>query len=302
MKRIYIILLLSVLCLGISAQRTRKQITILHSNDTHSCVVPMNSTLADTVVAGRGGFLRRITMLNEERKKDPDLLYIDSGDFSQGSGYYTLFGGEVEVALMNRMGLVASTIGNHEFDNGMENMAKLFKAANFPIICSNYDVSGTVLEGLVKPYDIVMCKGVKIGLFGLSPRMEGLVAPSNCKGVGFNDPVECALKTATMLKEEQHCDIVICISHLGWGENNDIAMVKGSRNIDLVLGGHSHTLFRDIRYVTNLDGVEVPVDQIGKAGVYVSRIVLDVEVDVEKEPASKESSKKCCKHCYCGCR
>lgn len=280
MKRIYIIIALLSAVLTVSAQVQKKTITIIHTNDTHSCVMPMNTTLADTVTAGRGGFLRRITFLNEERQKDPDLLYIDSGDFSQGSGYYTLFGGEVEVGLMNRMGLVASTIGNHEFDNGLENMAKLFRQANFPIICSNYGVEGTVLEGLVKPYDIVMCKGVKVGMFALCPKMEGLVAPKNCVGITYNDPVECALKMATMLKEEQHCDLVICISHLGWNENADIAVVKGARNIDLVLGGHSHTLLREMKYVTDLDGREVPVDQIGKGGVYVSRIVLEVEKDI----------------------
>lgn len=277
MRRVYIIILILAATLSVSAQAQKKTLTILHTNDTHSCVMPMNTTLADTVVAGRGGFLRRITMLKEEREKDPELLYIDSGDFSQGSGYYTLFCGEVEVGLMNRMGLVATTIGNHEFDNGLENMAKLFRQAHFPIICSNYGVEGTVLEGLVKPYDIIMCKGLRIGLLAVCPKMEGLVAPKNCKGVVYHDPAECALKVATMLKEEQHCDLVFCISHLGWLEDGDIAMVKGSRNIDLVLGGHSHTLLREMKYVTNLDGQEVPVDQIGKAGVYVSKIVLDVE-------------------------
>lgn len=277
MRRVYIIILILAATLSVSAQAQKKTLTILHTNDTHSCVMPMNTTLADTVVAGRGGFLRRITMLKEEREKDPELLYIDSGDFSQGSGYYTLFCGEVEVGLMNRMGLVASTIGNHEFDNGLENMAKLFRQAHFPIICSNYGVEGTVLEGLVKPYDIIMCKGLRIGLMAVCPKMEGLVAPKNCKGLVYNDPIECALRMATMLKEEQHCDLVFCISHLGWLEDGDISMVKGSRNIDLVLGGHSHTLLREMKYVTNLDGIEVPVDQIGKSGVYVSKIVLEVE-------------------------
>ena len=128
------------------------QIEILHTNDTHSCILPLSKNLADTVVAGRGGFVRRLEFVNRERKNDPQLLLFDSGDFSQGSPYYTLFHGDVEVELMNLMGYDAVTIGNHEFDFGMENMARLFKKAKFPVVCCNYDFTGTPLEGLVKPY------------------------------------------------------------------------------------------------------------------------------------------------------
>lgn len=274
-KTLFIIV--SILLATTASAAKKKHLTILHTNDTHSCVLPMNPNLADTLVAGRGGFLRRITMINEERLKDPDLLYIDSGDFSQGSSYYTMFKGDVEVDLMNRMGVDATTIGNHEFDYGMENMARLFKRANFPVICSNYDFTGTVLDGIVKPYTIIKRKGLKIGLYAVCPKMEGLVSKQNYEPIKYLDPVECSLKMATMLKKKMKCDLVICISHLGWGESSDIAMIQGSRYIDIVLGGHSHTYFKELRYVKDLDGREVPVDQNGKAAIFVGKIDIDLE-------------------------
>ena len=275
MKKISILLLFCFCSISILAQKT---LTILHTNDTHSCIMPLNENLADTMVAGRGGFLRRIAMIKEERGKDPDLLLFDSGDFSQGSPYYTLFKGDVEIGLMNQMGYVASTIGNHEFDFGLENMARIFKKANFPILCSNYTFTGTPLDGIVKPYVIVKCKGVKIGVFALDPKLEGLVDKKNYGSVKYLDPVKTANEMAMMLKKKKHCDFVICISHLGWEYKGmgDQMMIAGSRNIDLVLGGHSHTYFKQLRYVDNLDGEAVPVDQNGSNGVYVGKLLLTV--------------------------
>ena len=154
MKKTIITALLCVACTTVALAQD-KQLVILHTNDTHSTIYPLNSTLADTLVAGRGGYLRRMKMIEEERAKAPRLLLIDSGDFSQGSPYYNIYQGEVEVKLMNMMKYDVATIGNHEFDFGMENMAKIFKMADFPIVCSNYDFTGTVLEGIVKPYTII---------------------------------------------------------------------------------------------------------------------------------------------------
>ena len=144
-----------IMAFAMEASAKGKRIVILHTNDTHSCVYPLNSNLADTMLAGRGGFVRRAVMVKAERKKNPALLLLDSGDFSQGSSYYTLFKGDVEVGLMNMMGYDAAAIGNHEFDFGLDNMARLFKKAEFPIVCANYDFTGTVLEGVVKPYSEV---------------------------------------------------------------------------------------------------------------------------------------------------
>ena len=257
-----------------------KQLVILHTNDTHSTIFPINEQLPDTMKAGRGGFLRRLAMLKEERQKHPDLLYFDSGDFCQGSAYYTMFKGDVEVGLMNQMGIDASTIGNHEFDFGLENMARIFKMANFPIICTNYDFTGTVMEGVCKPWIIIHRNGVKIGVFALCPKLSGLVSNKNCEGVKYLDPAKVALETATMLKEKQKCDMVICISHLGW-ENyraeDDLYMIKNSRNIDLVLGGHTHTFMPTLEYEKNMDGKPVPVDQNGKHAIFVGKLVVNLK-------------------------
>lgn len=277
MKRIYILITVFCVCiLSVSAQR---KLMILHTNDTHSCIMPLNTSLTDTMLAGRGGFLRRVAMIKEERKKHPDLLLFDSGDFSQGSPYYTLFKGDVEIGLMNEMGYDASTVGNHEFDFGLENMAHIFKKAKFPILCANYDFTGTPLEGIVKPYTIIKRNGVKIGVFGIDPEMDGLVIHKNYEGVKYLDPVSSAEKIASLLKNKLKCDVVICISHLGWGLKgmDDQRMIAGSRNIDLVLGGHSHTYFETLKYAKNLDGKEIPVDQNGKNAVFVGRLILNFD-------------------------
>lgn len=277
MKRIYILITVFCVCiLSVSAQR---KLMILHTNDTHSCIMPLNTSLTDTMLAGRGGFLRRVAMIKEERKKHPDLLLFDSGDFSQGSPYYTLFKGDVEIGLMNEMGYDASTVGNHEFDFGLENMARIFKKAKFPILCANYDFTGTPLEGIVKPYTIIKRNGVKIGVFGIDPEMDGLVIHKNYEGVKYLDPVSSAEKIASLLKNKLKCDVVICISHLGWGLKgmDDQQMIAGSRNIDLVLGGHSHTYFETLKYAKNLDGKEIPVDQNGKNAVFVGRLILNFD-------------------------
>ena len=265
--------------LTVSAKK-HKQLVILHTNDTHSTILPLRANLPDTMKADRGGFLRRIAMLKEERQKHPDLLYFDSGDFCQGSAYFTMFKGDVEIGLMNQMGIDASTIGNHEFDFGLDNMARIFRMANFPILCANYDFTGTVCEGLVKPWIIIKRNGVKIGVFALAPKMEGLVSAKNCPGVKYLDPARVALETATMLKQQKKCDMVICISHLGWNSNrgeDDPYMIRGSRNIDLVLGGHTHTYFEHLEYETDLDGKPVPVDQNGKHALFVGKMLVSLE-------------------------
>lgn len=276
-KTVVLYMLLLFMAVGAYAQ---KHLEVLHTNDTHSCIMPLNPNLADTAVAGRGGFLRRVAMIKEERAKNPDLLLIDSGDFSQGSPFYTMFKGDVEVGLMNLMGYDAVTIGNHEFDFGLENMARIFKMAKFPVVCANYDFTGTCVEGLVKPYVIIKRNGLKIGLFGLSPQLEGLVDLSKCKGVTYLDPVEVGNRVAAELKHDKKCDVVICVSHLGWlrpDEMGDQKLLASSKDIDLVLGGHSHSYFKALRYVNNANGKAVPVDQNGKNAMYVGKLTLSFD-------------------------
>ena len=260
-----------------TAAPAKKTVTILHTNDTHSCIMPLGTGLKDTLVAGRGGFLRRMELIRGERDADPGLLLIDSGDFSQGSPFYTMFKGDVEVELMNRMGYDAATIGNHEFDFGLENMARIFRMADFPIVCSNYDFTGTVLQGIVKPYAVIERGGVRVGLFGLGPKLEGLVFQDNYRGVEYLDPVEKANETARLLRS-MGCDIVVCISHLGWKEDftDDSHLAANTRGIDLILGGHSHSYFQHTEYVDDLDGRPVAIDQNGKHGAFVGKLTLSL--------------------------
>lgn len=278
MKRFLVTAVLAVTVFA-GAFAQGKRLVILHTNDTHSCIYPLNKHLADTLLAGRGGFIRRAVMVGEERKEHPNLLLLDSGDFSQGSPYYTLYKGDVEVGLMNLMRYDAATIGNHEFDFGVENMARLFKMADFPVVCANYDFTGTALEGIVKLYVVLKRDGLRIGVFGLSPELDGLVLAESCAGVKYNDPVKAANDVAKTLKEKEKCDIVICLSHLGWklAGLDDTELMSQLRNVDIVLGGHSHTYFTDMEYVKDLDGREIPNDQNGKHGIYVGKIVVDFD-------------------------
>ena len=295
MKR-YILLLMAVYCLfPVSAQQSikeiveeplclvapdsvqkTKQLVILQTSDTHSRIEPIAVNAADRY-ASMGGTVRRATFIKEARKINPNLLLFDCGDISQGTPYYNLFQGEVEVKMMNLMGYDAMTIGNHEFDFGLENMARLFRMANFPVVCSNYDVTGTVLEGLVKPYTTFNRNGLKIGVFGLAPKMEGLVQADKCEGVVYNDPIEAAQKMADLLKNEEGCDVVICLSHLGYQLKNapcDEELAQKTNHIDAILGGHTHTFMKEPAVYLNKDGRNVSVMHTGKSGIYVGMLKL----------------------------
>lgn len=277
-NRLTIILLTLCLCASAQAKRT---LTILHTNDTHSTVMPLSANLDEAEKAGRGGYLRRLAMIEQMRETDKDLLLFDCGDFSQGSPYYTLFRGDVETGLMGMMGYDAATIGNHEFDFGLDNLARLIRSAKFPFVCANYDFSGTPVEGLVRPYVVLRRKGLRIGVFGLSPKMEGLVSAPNCAGVGYRDPVEAARETVAALRGKERCDIVICLSHLGWEmmppDADDAAVVRSCTGIDLVLGGHTHTYFEAPKYTPDARGRQVPVNQMGKHAIYVGHLTLTVK-------------------------
>lgn len=277
MKRLLLILL--PLFVATAAMAQGKELVILHTNDTHSCIVPLNPNLADTTKAGRGGFIRRAALVEEQRREHPNLLLLDSGDFSQGSPYYTMFKGDVEVGLMNLMHYDAATIGNHEFDFSVENMARIYRKATFPIVCANYDFTGTPLEGIVKPFVIINKGGIRVGVFGISPQLEGLVMAETCKGVVYNDPIKAANEVADRLRNKEKCDVVVCLSHLGWDIDgiDDTEMTPLTANIDIVLGGHSHSFFKEPQYLEDKNGRRVPNDQNGKSGIYVGKIVMKLK-------------------------
>lgn len=278
MRKLTVIIML-IACLS-TATAGKKQVVILHTNDTHSCIMPLSENLADTTVAGRGGFLRRMALVQKERRDNPGLLLIDSGDFSQGSPYYTLFKGDVEIGMMNMMGYDAATIGNHEFDFGLDNMARIFRTATFPIVCSNYDFTGTPVEGLVKEYTVITRDGIRIGMFGLSPDMKGLIDENKCQGVAFLDPIETAKRMSALLRKKEKCDVVICISHLGWdmdGECDDAMLATATQGIDIILGGHSHTNMEKAQTMKAADGKTVTIDQNGKSGIWIGKLVVDLK-------------------------
>jgi 5'-nucleotidase len=187
-----------------------------------------------------------------------------------------MFKGDVEVELMNRMHYDAATIGNHEFDFGLDNMIRLFKMAEFPIVCSNYDFGDTELKDIVKPYIVLKRQGVKIGVFALCPPLEGLVSANNYGPLKFLDPVEVTTRMVDVLRRQEKCDVVICLSHLGWevSEYPDDKFISQTSGIDLVLGGHSHTYLKTLGYVTDKEGRQVPVDHEGKHAVFVGKMQL----------------------------
>ena len=263
------------------ASVAQKQIVILHTNDTHSTIEPVSQYSKVKEAAGKAGCVRRTTMVKQLREQNPDILLFDSGDFSQGSTYYTMYKGEVEVGLMNIMGYNAATLGNHEFDFGLDNLAKLARQALFPIVCSNCDFTGTPCQDVIKRYCVIERNGLRIGVFGLSPKIDGLIMKENIVGVKYIDPIEATKEVVTLLRGKEHCDIVICLSHLGWGLApefiDDQLLISSTSGIDLVLGGHSHTYMREMEWVDNAEGMPVPVNQNGKHGAFVGKITLKAE-------------------------
>lgn len=272
-----LLLLLSIAVATPSAAQ-KGRIEILQTNDTHSTIEPLSPFLSDTIYAGRGGYLRRAAFIDEERKANPDLLLFDSGDFSQGSPYYTIYKGDIEIELMNRMHYDAATIGNHEFDFGVENMARIFAKATFPIVCSNYDFKGTACEPYVKPYIVIERAGLRIGVIGLGCPLEGMVDSKNCVGVDYLDPVATVNYYTHVLRQEEKVDLIVCLSHLGLtGEVSDQTVFPQTQDVDIILGGHSHTLIKELEYINDCNDKAVPDTQNGKHACFVSRLWVDVK-------------------------
>ena len=253
-----------------------KRITILHTNDTHSHLDTFPAS--DASFPNQGGAAKRATIFEQIKKENPHTLILDAGDMFQGTPYFNYYGGELEIKIMNMLGYEGGTIGNHEFDNGVNGLAEQLQKANFDIINANYDFSNTLMDGLTKPYKIFVKDGIKIGVFGLGIKLEGLVNKSEYGETVWHNPIEIAQDMTRILKDELKCDLIICLSHLGYsfGEHSemicDLDLAAKTKNIDLIIGGHTHTFLEKPTVLLNAEGKEVIVNQVGCYGVRVGQI------------------------------
>lgn len=250
------------------------KLTILHTNDTHSRIEPFAKN--HPKYPNQGGMARRATLIKRVRATEKNVLLLDAGDIFQGTPYFNYFGGELEFKLMSKMGYDVATIGNHDFDNGLEGLNKMLPYANFPFVNANYDFSKTILKEKFKPYTVLRKGDVKIGVFGLGVELDGLVDPKMYGNTIYLDPVSQANKIAKELKIKKKCDFVICLSHLGFkyedDKIDDLKLAAKTNNIDLILGGHTHTFLEEPVVVKNIEEKDVYINQVGWAGINVGRL------------------------------
>ena len=272
-----------------SFTKKRKHITILHTNDTHSRIEPFETS--HHRYANKGGVARRATLVERIRTENANTLLLDAGDIFQGTPYFNYFGGELEFKLMSMLKYDVATIGNHDFDNSIEGLYKQLPNANFDFVAANYNFKNTVLDTHVKPYKIILKDGVKIGIFGLGIQLEGLVDPKMYKETEYLDPLEIAQDMSRILKEDEQCDLVICLSHLGYfykrnpTKISDLNLAKNTKNIDLIIGGHTHTFLPKPTIVRNNADKNVLVNQVGAYGVNLGRV--DFYFDENNEKSSE---------------
>lgn len=254
-------------------------ITILHTNDQHSQIDPLP---ANDRYAGRGGVARRATLVKRIRKENPNTLVVDAGDSFQGTPYFNLYKGEVEYKAMSAIGYDVVTLGNHDFDNGIEALADAMKFATFDFVSANYDVRGTAIEKRVKPYVVRVMGGVRVGVFGLGIKLEGLNPPESFKGLKYYDPVKVARGAVRALREVERCAMVVCVSHLGYypkpqGDDiGDSQVVEQVDGIDFIASGHTHTFMKQPVLARQPSGRDTVIFQVGKSGIYLGRVDFTV--------------------------
>ncbi|WP_339918131.1 metallophosphatase [Yeosuana marina] len=263
--------------LGLSSFTTSKtkKITILHTNDVHSHIEPFGPE--DGRNANKGGVARRASLIESIRNENPDTLLLDAGDIFQGTPYFNYYGGELEFKLMSMLKYDAATIGNHDFDNGIDGLYAQLPHAKFSFLSANYDFSNTVMDTHVKPYQLFNVNGIKIGVFGLGIELEGLVDPLNFKETKYLDPIEISEEMTGILKEQEQCDLIICLSHLGYNYRNsekigDLKLAASTKNIDLIIGGHTHTFLPKPTIVKNSENKNMLVNQVGCYGINLGKI------------------------------
>jgi 5'-nucleotidase len=267
-----------------------KKITILHTNDVHSHIDPFPAS--DNRNPNKGGVARRAVIIEKIRAENPNVLLLDAGDILQGTPYFNYYGGELEFKLMSMMKYDLATIGNHDFDNGIEGLLAQMPHATFEFVSANYDFKNTALDTFVKPYKIFVKSGVKIGVFGLGIALEGLVDPKLYKETKYNNPIEIAQEISKELKEEKKCDLIICLSHLGFKYDDpekpsDIMLAQKTKNIDLIIGGHTHTFLEKPIVEKNIDGNEVLINQVGCFGINLGRVDFYLDSNVKTSSHGK---------------
>ncbi|GAA4028099.1 metallophosphatase [Flavobacterium cheonhonense] len=253
-----------------------KHLTVLHTNDVHSYIDPFPANHPKN--PNMGGVARRAALIESIRKENPNVLLLDAGDIFQGTPYFNYYGGELEFKLMSMMQYDLATIGNHDFDNGIEGLYAQLPHASFEFVSANYDFKNTVMNGHVKPYKIINKDGIKVGVFGLGVGLDGLVDKKNYKETIYLDPVGVAQDMARLLKQEKKCDLVICLSHLGYKYKDepdkicDTKLATLTKDIDLIIGGHTHTFLDKPTVLKNSVGQDVLVNQVGCYGINLGRI------------------------------
>lgn len=273
-----------------SCETKPKHITILHTNDTHSQIEPFDSN--HHKFANKGGVARRASLIQKVRNENPNTLLLDAGDIFQGTPYFNYFGGEIEFKLMSLLKYDAATMGNHDFDNSIEGFHHQLPNANFDFVCANYDFKNTILNTLVKPYKIFFKDGIKIGVFGLGIELQNLVSPELFKETTYLDPIEITKDITRELKENENCDLIICLSHLGYHYKNtqkvsDLKLAAATKDIDLIIGGHTHTFLPKPTLVKNVNNETVIVNQVGAYGVNLGRIDFYFDNQSNKEISNK---------------
>ncbi|MBL7915788.1 MAG: metallophosphatase [Bacteroidia bacterium] len=257
-----------------NAAKNEVKLTILHTNDVHSHVDPFDAN--HPKYAGQGGVARRAAIIKRIRQQEKNVLLFDAGDMFQGTPYFNLYGGELELKLMSKLGYDAATIGNHDFDNGIDGLSTQLKHADFPLINCNYDFSGTSMEGKSVPYKIFEKQGIRIGVIGVGIELNGLVDSRLIGKTKYLDPMPQILKISSYLKNRKKCSLVVCLSHLGHQYKNDkisdMILAEKSENIDLIIGGHTHTFLDEPVKIKNKNGKQVLVTQAGWAGLRLGRI------------------------------
>ncbi|MBL4624665.1 MAG: metallophosphatase [Flavobacteriales bacterium] len=279
------------LLMASSTQKEVIRLTILHTNDMHSHIDPF--PLNDPKYPGLGGIEKRAALIRNVRATEENVLLLDAGDVFQGTPYFNLFGGELEFKLMSKMGYDACTIGNHDLDNGLEGLKRMMPHANFPFINCNYDFSNTILDGLTIPHKIFNKSGMKIGVFGIGVELTGLVDKKNYGETKYLDPIEISTQKAKFLKKEKGCHLVICLSHLGHnyksGKVSDLILAKRTKNIDLIIGGHTHTFLDKPVEIRNKSRKKVLITQVGWAGIRLGRIDYEIHLKSYDNKASAMS-------------